>query len=85
MARRDIQTSRVDANGRISLPIAMRKRLKIRTGDVVVVRLEDDSIRVLNPKRALERAQRLVRERTPADRNLVDELLAERRAEAERE
>lgn len=63
----------------------MRRKLHIKPGDSVVVRLEDDSIRVLNPKRALERAQRLVKEKTAGGRSLVDELIAERRAEAKRE
>jgi len=48
----------------------------------VILRLEDDEVRLITPSQAIRRAQSLVRHYVPAGRSLVEELIAERRAEA---
>ena len=53
--------TRVDENGRVVIPASFRKALGIKTGDEVVLRIEDDELRIITLKRHLERAQRLVR------------------------
>lgn len=76
----------VGAGGRVVIPAAMRKAAGMRTGDEVILALEDDAIRVMTPLQAARRAQALLRPYLPDDgRRLSDELIAERREEASRE
>jgi AbrB family looped-hinge helix DNA binding protein len=76
---------RVNENGRIVLPVAFRKALNIRPGDQVLARLEGDEVRITTLRHRLERAQRHVRQFVKPGRSLADELIAERRAAAQRE
>ena len=76
---------RVNENGRVVIPASFRKRLGIRVGDDVVLRIEGDELRITTLKRSIERAQRLVRKHVKPGTSLVDELLAERREAARNE
>lgn len=76
---------RVNENGRVVIPAEFRKALGINAGDEVVLRLEDDELRLTTLKRRLERAQRLVRRHVKPGRSLVDELITERREAARNE
>jgi AbrB family looped-hinge helix DNA binding protein len=77
--------TKVAAGGRVVIPAAYRAALGLRVGDHVVLRLEDGEVRILTPRQSIRRAQELVRRYVPAERRMADELIAERRAEAERE
>jgi AbrB family looped-hinge helix DNA binding protein len=70
---------RVNQNGRVVIPASFRKALGIKVGDEVLLRIEDDELRITTLKRRLERAQRLVRKHVKPGKSLVDELIAERR------
>ena len=70
---------RVNENGRVVIPASFRKALGISVGDEVVLRIEDDELRITTLKRRLERAQRVVRQHVKPGTSLVDELIAERR------
>lgn len=70
---------RVNENGRVVIPASFRKALGINVGDEVVLRIEDDELRITTLKGRLERAQRLVRKHVKPGTSLVDELIAERR------
>ncbi len=76
---------RINENGRVVIPATFRKALGIRKGDEIVLRLEDDELRITTLKHRLERAQRRVRRYVKPARSLVDELIAERREAAKRE
>ncbi len=76
---------RVNENGRVVIPAAFRRALGINAGDEVVLRMEDDELRITTLKRRLERAQRLVRKHVKPGTSLVDELIAERREVAKDE
>jgi AbrB family looped-hinge helix DNA binding protein len=76
---------RVNENGRLVIPASFRKALGINVGDEVVVRIEDDELRIMTLKRRIERAQESVRKFVKPGRSLVDELIAERRKDAKRE
>jgi len=78
-------TMRVNENGRVVIPASFRKRLGIRAGDQVLLRIEDDELRITTLKRNIERAQRLVRKHVKPGTSLADELIAERRAAARHE
>ena len=71
--------------GRVVIPAAYRKALGLHVGDEVILRLEEGEVRILTPRQAIKRAQGLVRYYVPEGQSLSDELIAERRAEAERE
>jgi AbrB family looped-hinge helix DNA binding protein len=76
---------RVNENGRVVIPASYRKALGINVGDEVVLRIEDDELRIMSLKRRLERAQRRVRRYIKPGRSLADELIVERREAAKRE
>lgn len=78
-------TMRVNENGRVVIPASFRKRLGIRAGDELVLRVEDDELRITTLKRNVTRAQRLVRKHVKPGTSLVDELIAERREAARME
>jgi AbrB family looped-hinge helix DNA binding protein len=77
---------KVAPGGRIVIPGAFRKALGLSVGDDLVVEMTDGELRVRSLQAAVRRAQEVVRTYIPdPDRSLVDELIAERRAEAARE
>ena len=71
--------TRVNENGRVVIPASFRKALGINVGDEVVLRIEDDELRITTLRRRLDRAQRLVRKHVKPGTSLVDELISERR------
>jgi AbrB family looped-hinge helix DNA binding protein len=77
--------TKIAAGGRIVIPAAARRAAGLDVGDEVIVRVEDGEIRIMSLQRAISRAQAIVRSYIPADRSLVDELIAERREESRRE
>jgi AbrB family looped-hinge helix DNA binding protein len=76
---------RINENGRVVIPAAFRKALGINPGDEIVLRLEDDELRISTLRSRLERARRHVRKYVKPGVSLVDELIAERREAAKRE
>jgi len=76
---------RVNENGRVVIPAAFRKALGINIGDEVVLRIENDELRITTQQRRIERAQQRARKYVKRGTSLVDELLAERRKAAKRE
>lgn len=77
--------ARVNENGRIVIPSEFRNALGIRAGDEVLLRIEDDELRITTLKRRLERAQALVRKHVRPGESLADELIADRRRAARNE
>jgi AbrB family looped-hinge helix DNA binding protein len=77
--------ARVGEGGRLVIPAGFRKALGMKIGDDVILALADGEVRVFTRPEAIRRAQERVRRYVPAERSLVDELIAERRAEAVRE
>jgi bifunctional DNA-binding transcriptional regulator/antitoxin component of YhaV-PrlF toxin-antitoxin module len=67
------------------IPAEHRRALGLEIGDEVIVRVEDNELRILTRAEGVKRAQGLVRRHVKGSRSLVDELSAERRAEAKRE
>lgn len=78
--------TKMDANGRIVIPAEWRRALGMQAGQTIALDLEDTEIRVYTMRESLRRAQELSRPNyLDTGRSWVDELIAERRAEAERE
>ena len=76
---------RVNENGRVVIPAAFRKALGIEVGDEVVLRIQDDELRITTQHHRIQRAQRRARKYVKPGTSMVDELLAERRQAARNE
>lgn len=72
----------IHKGGRLVVPVKLRKALNIKTGDLVVVRLENDSIRLIPAQQAIRLAQKAVKQYVPNGVSLVDEYIKARREEA---
>jgi AbrB family looped-hinge helix DNA binding protein len=77
--------TRINENGRVVIPASFRKALGLQPGDPVVLRIENNELRITTLRQRLAKAQQLVRKHVPATRSLVKELIAERREAARRE
>ncbi len=80
-----IVKTRVTQGGRIVIPAEMRKQLGIEIGENVNLELESDSLKVTTSQAALRRIQASLKKLVPEGVSLVDELIADRRREAENE
>jgi AbrB family looped-hinge helix DNA binding protein len=76
---------RVDSAGRIVIPADVRQQLGIASGDDLVVEASQGCIRLKTLRQLIEDAQALFTRNVPPGVSVVDELLRERREEAERE
>jgi AbrB family looped-hinge helix DNA binding protein len=76
---------RVNQNGRVIIPAAFRKALGIAVGDEIVLRIQDDELRITTQQRRIQRARRRARQYVKPGISLVNELLAERREAAKNE
>jgi AbrB family looped-hinge helix DNA binding protein len=78
-------TVKVDASGRVVIPKELREQLGIPEGGELRLSVEDGELRGATRLAALRRIQRRMAELVPPGVSLVDELIADRRAEAARE
>jgi AbrB family looped-hinge helix DNA binding protein len=78
-------STKIADGGRLVIPAEHRRALGLEIGDEVIVRVEDNELRILTRAEAIKRAQEKVRRHIKGGHSLVDELSAERRAEAKRE
>ena len=70
--------------GRVTIPAQLRREAGIEVGDTVIVHVEDGRVVVETRAQLAARTRRDVA-RAAAPGSVVDELLADRRAEADRE
>ncbi len=78
---------KIDSAGRVVIPAEMRAAMSAKPGDMVTAQVVDGEFRVISPDVALKRFQAIGREwrkRNPGV-DLVQELVADRRAEARKE
>ena len=76
----------VGDRGRVVLPSEVRALMDLRPGTPMLLSTEPDGSLRLRPYRAVADSNRgMLAEIVPREESLVDELLAERRAEAARE
>ena len=81
--RRTIEVT-VGPQGRLVVPAPLRRRLGIEAGDVLIARAEDDRL-VLERRDAVLARVRTLFVVVPAEVSMVDELIAERREDSNRE
>ena len=78
--------TRMNQQGRIVIPAECRKRAGLKPGDELLVEaVGEGELRLRTPAQAIKEAQAIVARYLPKGRDLVQELINERRAEAARE
>jgi AbrB family looped-hinge helix DNA binding protein len=84
--RRELRTTlRVANGGRIVIPAEVRQRLGMDVGADLVITVEDDHATLMSAKAARQRARQRVRQYVAPGVKLSEELMAERKQEAQRE
>jgi AbrB family looped-hinge helix DNA binding protein len=68
--------------GKLIIPAPMRRALGIGPGDTVTVEVDDGELRIRSLNAAVQRARAILRRHVPEGQSLVDDLIADRRAEA---
>lgn len=76
---------RVGRQGRVVIPASLRDELGLRPGEILVGSVEDGRLVLEGRERILARLQARIREAVPDEVRLVDELLADRRDQAQRD
>ena len=74
----------VGAEGRISIPSALRSALKIDVGDELLIRIKDGGLEIMTPAQKRARAREITQRFVSPKTSLVTELMQERRREAKR-
>ena len=78
--------TRINQQGRIVIPAECRAAAGLKPGDELLIEpVGEGELRLRTPEQAIKAAQAIVARRVPKDRDLVAELIAERREEATRE
>jgi AbrB family looped-hinge helix DNA binding protein len=79
-------SGKVNQNGRIVIPAAIRQEMGLKAGDTVLMELEEGVLRIETHRARIRRIQREIAQYCkPTGRLASDELIAERREEARRE
>lgn len=76
--------TQIGAQGRLVIPAELRRALNLKPGDRMIARKVGDSL-VLERREAVEQRLWSWFSKIPGEVSLVDELIAERRQEAQRE
>jgi len=76
---------RLGPDGRVVIPAAFRDALGLAEGDTLIASIDNGELHLLTVQAAVRRAQAIVRRFVPEGVSLVDELIADRRREVERE
>ena len=82
--KQDITNVKVGANGRMILPLKVRKALGVTGEGVVVVSMDGNDVKLSSIRESMARAQKLYRDNVKVDETTED-FLKERRAETARE
>ncbi len=71
--------------GRVVIPAALREAMEVNEGDAILAWVEDGELHLLSPRVGARQAQAMLRGLIPEGVSLADELIADRRREAEAE
>jgi AbrB family looped-hinge helix DNA binding protein len=78
--------ARINEQGRIVIPAECRAAAGLKPGDELLIEpVGEGELRLRTPEQAIKEAQAIVARYLPKGRDLVQELIDERRAEAARE
>jgi bifunctional DNA-binding transcriptional regulator/antitoxin component of YhaV-PrlF toxin-antitoxin module len=79
------QFVKILAGGRLVIPARFGREMGTGAGDTVIVEIVDGELRARSLSHAIKRAQRIVGQFVPAELNLANELIADRKKEVDRE
>jgi AbrB family looped-hinge helix DNA binding protein len=71
--------------GRVVIPAALREAMEVAEGDAILAWVEEGELHLLSPRVGARQAQAMLKALMPDGVSLADELIAERRREAEAE
>jgi AbrB family looped-hinge helix DNA binding protein len=77
--------TRVDKHGRVVIPAEFRDQLELAPGTKVRIWVEDGALHLMSLDEGIRQVQAIARKYTGGRKGLVDEFIADRRREAERE
>jgi AbrB family looped-hinge helix DNA binding protein len=80
-----VEHAKLGEDGRLVIPATLRKELGLHPGDTVVIESDGDSLLLRSYERVLQEVQESFATCRLPGVSIVDELLAERRDEAEAE
>lgn len=75
--------AKIAEDGTILIPDDYLQAMGLKAGDEVVLLLDGAEIRLFSIKHSISRAQELVKKYLPQDHSLADDLVAERRKDAD--
>lgn len=75
----------VDQHGRLLFPAKIRKKCKIEPGNVFIIRVIEDEIKLISLDKAVENAQNIMSKYIPKGTSLSEELIETRKEEVARE
>ena len=67
--------------GRILVPAKMRKALGVEVGDELLMRVENQELRIFNLQHAVKEAQELMEKYNPEKKCMSDDIIKDRRNE----
>lgn len=76
---------KIGEDGRVVIPSSLRKELGIKPGDTLVIESDGDSLLLRGYERMLQEVQEAFADIAPPSQLLSEELLRDRRKEADRE
>jgi AbrB family looped-hinge helix DNA binding protein len=81
----NVQRGRLVSGGRLQLPSDIRRSMGLADGDQVVMRVVDGELHIRPARDVLKRIQHALRPYAPTGGSVADELISDRRAEAQRD
>jgi AbrB family looped-hinge helix DNA binding protein len=79
-------SSKINQNGRIVIPVAIREQMGLSVGDTLFMSLEGEVLKIESHRARIRRIQEeLKRQLKPGEMLMSDQLIADRREEARRE
>ena len=71
----------IGEGGRLVIPAAYRKKLQVKPGDELILRLQDGELRLFHQTQALRHIRQVLKNKTK--KNATDEFLAFRKKDSE--
>ena len=83
--KKDVHRGKIVSGGRLQIPADVRQAMGLADGDTVVMEFKDGELHIRSYMDVIKGVQERMRKYIPEGVSVVDEFIAERRAEAERE
>lgn len=77
--------AKIAHGGRLIIPAGIRKKMDIHVGDEVILKFEEDALKIFNLKHAVKEAQTTLAKYNKKKVLLSEELITERRLEVKNE